>query len=58
MTQYPTITREEAARLIKSGRLTKASLYEPDHARDGSKFCFVELSPGYKQFYRLRPEEK
>lgn len=55
MADYRTITRAEAEPLIKSGRATKAGLYEPQHTTDGSEFVYVELAKGLTVFYRIKP---
>jgi hypothetical protein len=51
MAQHPTIGREEAAPLIKAGKLKPAFLYEPEQAPE-AKFVFVILAPGLKRLYR------
>lgn len=52
---HRTLTRDEAEPLVRTGRLTVASLYEPSHCQDGSEFVYVQLTKNYTVFYRLRP---
>lgn len=49
------LTREQYAKLRAVAKVTPAYLYEAQHAKDGSIFCYWERSAGHKIYIRVWP---